>query len=1016
MSFNFTGRVHRRNINLGNRRLADHNRTNFLQQLENQRKQRERERLETQAATTIEAAGRSYLDLLQSRKLLSQSWNGDIATFCFFFPYMVTIQDLQISLHQLNQVTALIRHDEIDTGAKMRIARVLVTSFSRICSATDATVNVAMERELITAILKTFDYSIDGLDVLQGIDFDTLFTCLFLSYYTFHTISEDTFQHCVLKYGTICPPSTTLLSLLSSPNGTKFVDEVDQVPSLSEFINSQISAFESLKQDFAGLSWKERITYLTNMATIFFNGEHSLVTAATINFWTQILLGCGSGVHFQVDIPANSTFKHVLDEGAERRISPLFTSRFAQHAVQQYSTNPELCTSFLFALFQFLAPQSPSPAGHTNMEYKSTLAIGLVVSFVSGDLFNVLFNSIASAEPYKAVTESGKSALQFFRTGFKLEFHSWWIMLYVFEELYSYSLSVTHDSDLFATGRLSGDNFKSFVSFLRFMDLYSVLEFRKFRGTKPDLPFLNDFQQTVLLSLKLLRQVYLRNLRLKVFDEQFWYLAPEFSVKTITPLLEELETKTNNSHNSSESPIFVAGSPPSLGGHSYTSGQLDSVLVLSYLPYMVPFSKRAEIFHVLIDMDKSKLGGWFAPKVPGTVSRENILLDSYDQFGSLPGRQFKLPLSVEFINKFGEKEAGIDGGGLTKELLTSIVKSAFIPSAENMAKNNGYRFFDVTANSDLYPTADYFLQRMYAKIYPDQTVFSDQGLNFLKGILRFLGMVIGKCLYENVLIDVSFAPFFLNKWLQRESQALGGYMGQRCWNSFDDLQSLDMELYRSLIKLLKLDSSELEGMDLSFTVTEKVDIPDGGSRMMTVDLIQNGSEIQVNESNKLQYAYYLARYKLDRRIESQTNFFLGGLYEIITPNWLSLFNPYEIQTLISGGDREFNVDDLQKNCVLGGYSFADQTIKDLFIILKEFNVEQKSKFLKFVTSSSKQPLLGFQELNPKFGIRKSGDDPERLPTASTCVNLLKLPNYHDKELLREKLLFSINADAGFDLS
>lgn len=53
---------------------------------------------------------------------------------------------------------------------------------------------------------------------------------------------------------------------------------------------------------------------------------------------------------------------------------------------------------------------------------------------------------------------------------------------------------------------------------------------------------------------------------------------------------------------------------------------------------------------------------------------------------------------------------------------------------------------------------------------------------------------------------------------------------------------------------------------------------------------------------------------------------------------------------------------------------------------------------------------------PKFAIRDAGRDNERLPTASTCVNLLKLPMYTDERILRAKLLQAINSGAGFDLS
>jgi ubiquitin-protein ligase E3 C len=47
-----------------------------------------------------------------------------------------------------------------------------------------------------------------------------------------------------------------------------------------------------------------------------------------------------------------------------------------------------------------------------------------------------------------------------------------------------------------------------------------------------------------------------------------------------------------------------------------------------------------------------------------------------------------------------------------------------------------------------------------------------------------------------------------------------------------------------------------------------------------------------------------------------------------------------------------------------------------------------------------------------FGV----DEYERLPTASTCLNILRLPDYGDKEKLRWKLLYAIRAKSGFDLS
>lgn len=57
-----------------------------------------------------------------------------------------------------------------------------------------------------------------------------------------------------------------------------------------------------------------------------------------------------------------------------------------------------------------------------------------------------------------------------------------------------------------------------------------------------------------------------------------------------------------------------------------------------------------------------------------------------------------------------------------------------------------------------------------------------------------------------------------------------------------------------------------------------------------------------------------------------------------------------------------------------------------------------------------------QELYPVFCIHNGGTDLERLPTASTCMNLLKLPEFCDQHLMRNKLLYAIESSAGFELS
>jgi ubiquitin-protein ligase E3 C len=104
--------------------------------------------------------------------------------------------------------------------------------------------------------------------------------------------------------------------------------------------------------------------------------------------------------------------------------------------------------------------------------------------------------------------------------------------------------------------------------------------------------------------------------------------------------------------------------------------------------------------------------------------------------------------------------------------------------------------------------------------------------------------------------------------------------------------------------------------------------------------------------------------------------------------------------------------------VYGGWDGdeAHSTIRAFWRVVGAFDASDRAKLVKFVTSCARPPLLGFKELTPRFAIRHAGTAQDRLPTASTCVNMLKLSEFRDEVTLRDKLLTSINSGAGFDLS
>ena len=147
---------------------------------------------------------------------------------------------------------------------------------------------------------------------------------------------------------------------------------------------------------------------------------------------------------------------------------------------------------------------------------------------------------------------------------------------------------------------------------------------------------------------------------------------------------------------------------------------------------------------------------------------------------------------------------------------------------------------------------------------------------------------------------------------------------------------------------------------------------------------------------------------------------MEGLHSVINKDHLSIFFSDEIQLLISGGlAEEINIDDLRKHTIYHEYKDKDPYIEEFWNVVKSFTPDEKEKFLQFVTGCNRPPLLGFKYLTPQFCVHQVilGRDEMRFPTASTCMNMLKLPHYGgDFAKLRHALTYAINSGAGFNLA
>uniref|UniRef100_A0A3B5M5D2 Ubiquitin-protein ligase E3C n=1 Tax=Xiphophorus couchianus TaxID=32473 RepID=A0A3B5M5D2_9TELE len=421
-----------------------------------------------------------------------------------------------------------------------------------------------------------------------------------------------------------------------------------------------------------------------------------------------------------------------------------------------------------------------------------------------------------------------------------------------------------------------------------------------------------------------------------------------------------------------QSTLDVGFEPPQL-----SVSEERHLAILTELPFVVPFEERVKIFQRLISVDKRDVqgDGPFPDGINVTIRRNYIYEDAYDKLSPENEPDLKKRIRVHLLNAHGLDEAGIDGGGIFREFLNELLKSGFNP-------NQG--FFKTTNEGLLYPNpaAEMLVGDSFTRHY------------------YFLGRILGKALYENMLVELPFASFFLSKLLGTSADV-----------DIHHLASLDPEMYRNLL-FLKSYEGDVEELGLNFTVVNN----DLGEAQV-VELKPGGKDIPVTTANRIAYIHLVADYRLNKQIRPHCLAFRQGLANVVNLEWLRMFDQQEIQVLISGAHVPICLDDLKNfTNYSGGYSANHPVIQIFWEVVEGFTDEEKRKLLKFVTSCSRPPLLGFKELYPAFCIHNGGSDLERLPTASTCMNLLKLPEFCDQHLMRSKLLYAIESSAGFELS
>jgi ubiquitin-protein ligase E3 C len=403
--------------------------------------------------------------------------------------------------------------------------------------------------------------------------------------------------------------------------------------------------------------------------------------------------------------------------------------------------------------------------------------------------------------------------------------------------------------------------------------------------------------------------------------------------------------------------------------------------LLSAAPCLVPFEVRVHAFMDARKRDRQTSGVGYAGI---RVRRGNLLEDGMNALSAKLTESLEGIIRVQFVNEQGLDEAGVDGGGLFKDFLNDLITEAFDPK---------FGLFVETPERTLYPN-------------PASEIHA--GAKHLQ-YFYFLGAILGKAAYEGILLDVPLAGFFL-------AALKGGHV------EFNDLTTLDPELYRNLVSLKRY-PGDVRDLCLYFTAIDR-----SGMDEQEIELIPHGSSIEVTNANVPRYIHCMSQFLLRAQIHRQIACFVSGFEIMMRKRWLNMFTPAELRLLISGNRTgSMDIADMAAHCEYsGGYAPDHPVIRTFWNVMREITPDEQRQVLKFITSCSNTPLLGFSHLEPRLVIHRSGTagseaadstaDLTRLPTAATCMNLLKLPPYTSKDALKSKLLYAVQSNSGFDLS
>jgi hypothetical protein len=317
------------------------------------------------------------------------------------------------------------------------------------------------------------------------------------------------------------------------------------------------------------------------------------------------------------------------------------------------------------------------------------------------------------------------------------------------------------------------------------------------------------------------------------------------------------------------------------------------------------------------------------------VSRENILYESlvalkkFSRIELIGG-----PLRVRF-----KGEEGIDAGGLAKDWFTEASK-ALIDSPLGLMQ---------MGESGL------------VSIDPRACVMHE-GAD-IEWLFRCVGIFLAKAVMDSQTTGLLFSPPLLTLLVGEQP-------------SIEDLKTVEPAVVAGLQWVTENDVTDA---DLTFTASF-----DAFGIAQVVELVNNGAEVNVTETNKNEYADLMRNWIARGRYEPAITHMIAGFQEYLPPKYAKHLTTKELQSLI-GGQIDIEVSDIRRDFKLtGGYDVRSDVVVWFWSLLESWDLETLSKLLTFVTGCSSVPVTGLQPplTITQMHVEIPAEEPQQTPSAA----------------------------------